>query len=136
MPIFIDYRTMGIDGELRVARSDKTVEATSLAGTPTRAASIDMPDVLVTSWQSGATDAARPEVHADSFTWGVSQPGDPAAAAIDWILEIDGIKGESEVVDARDVSFGDLLPADDGDAAAAIGSADWRNYRVSVESLE
>lgn len=134
MPIFMKYE--GIDGRVIEPGHDKAIAPASLAATAERSATVDMPDVLVTSWQSSATAAGHDEIHIESFSWGVSQAGNHGAAAIDWILEIDGIKGESESAAALDAAITDLLPADDGDAAAAIGSADWRTYRVSVDSIE
>ena len=134
MPIFMKYE--GIDGEIIEPAHDKAIAPRSLAATTEQSAATDMPDVLVTSWQSSATGAGRGEIHVESFTWGVSQPGGHAAATIDLFLKLDGIEGESEVVDARDVPIGGLYPTDDGDAAAAIGSADWKTYRVSVDSIE
>ena len=161
MPIFMNYE--GVKGSVTAAGQSKVIETASLAETPTRSAAIDMPDVLVTSWQSSTTAG---EIHVESFSWGTSNMGSHAApgggtilirnhelstsvaaddlvvtpadsnAGFDAFLRLDGVDGESEVVEIHGADFSDLLPADDGGAAAAIGSANWGNYRVSVDSIE
>jgi len=115
-----------------------------------------LPDVYVTSYD-GSSHAASGggTIEVESFSWGVSQTGgfarpaedgadltgrQPQAAAFDAFLTLDGIKGESADPGAAilETGFADLVAVGTDDAGTALGAghADWRSYRVSVDSIE